>query len=816
VLEGDERPEWDFFISYTQRDQQWAEWIAWELEEAGHRVLIQAWDFVGGSNWVRGMQQGVSQAGRTLAVLSPDYLESVYGEAEWQAAWRDDPRGEQRKLLVVRVADCQRPGLLAGVVGVDLFGVGEAEAKQRLHRLVQGAIRGRLRPTTRPAFPPSARAVPQRVSFPEGLPSVWNIPARNPNFTGRADMLADLDRALGAGPTVTVSAVHGMGGVGKTQLATEYAYQHASRYDVMWWIAAEESATIPDQFAALAAQLGIDASGDPLAVRAAVHDRLRQANGWLLIFDNVDSATEVRDWIPTSPQRPGIPGHVLITTRRGGFRSLGGVLDINVLDIEPAIKLLRTRVPDIDPASAEEIAEFLGRLPLALTQAAAYLDATGMPAAEYLQLLRTRTAEMLRRGEMAEGANATVATLWDLSLQRLANYRPAAVQLLDLCAYLAPDAIPLDLFTNHAYLLPEPLAREAADPLEFTELLAALVDYSLVKRSAGELQLHRLVQAAIRARHFVQHAGSESTEWLPFDVALRLLLSDAPSRIIEAPENWPRWAILLPHVLAATGLDANGSVAQSFDIDASWLLDRAGTYLQVHGRLHAARRLLERALSIAETADGPEHRRVGAALNNLALVLRDLGDPAAARPLLERALSIAETADGPEHPNVGIHLGTLASVLRDLGDPAAARPLLERAVGITEAAYGPEHPHVGIYLGSLALVLRDLGGPAAARPLLERAVDITEAAYGPKHPHVGTYLGHLALVLRDLGEPAAARPLLERAVGITEAAYGPEHLHVGIYLSHLAPMLQDLGDPAAAQPLLERAKAIRERTRDEH
>jgi hypothetical protein len=153
VLEGEERRGWDFFISYTQRDRQWAEWIAWELEESGYRVLVQAWDFVAGSNWIQGMQQGVEKAERTIAVLSSDYLESVYGKAEWLAAWGSDPAGEQRKLLVVRVVDCDRSGLLAGVVGEDLFGVSEAIAKQRLHRMVQGAIQGRLKPSTPPDLP---------------------------------------------------------------------------------------------------------------------------------------------------------------------------------------------------------------------------------------------------------------------------------------------------------------------------------------------------------------------------------------------------------------------------------------------------------------------------------------------------------------------------------------------------------------------------------------------------------------------------------------------------------------------------------------
>lgn len=145
---------WDFFVSYAQTDRAWAEWIAWQLEADGYQVLIQAWDMVPGSNWIHLMQEGVRQASRTVAVLSAAYVESAFAATEWQATWREDPLGEQRKLLVFRVADCERPGLLAGVVSVDLFGVAEAAASTRIKSAVRGALTGRTKPSAEPAFPP--------------------------------------------------------------------------------------------------------------------------------------------------------------------------------------------------------------------------------------------------------------------------------------------------------------------------------------------------------------------------------------------------------------------------------------------------------------------------------------------------------------------------------------------------------------------------------------------------------------------------------------------------------------------------------------
>jgi hypothetical protein len=163
---GDARDGWDFFLSYTQADKAWAEWVAWVLEEDGYRVLIQAWDFVPGTNWILGMQAGIDKSTRTIAILSDDYLASVYGSAEWQATWALDPAGAWRSLLVVRVADCPRRGLLAAVVGVDLFGLDDVAASAQLRAMIKAALSGRAKPSVKPKFPGTKRVVPREPQFP--------------------------------------------------------------------------------------------------------------------------------------------------------------------------------------------------------------------------------------------------------------------------------------------------------------------------------------------------------------------------------------------------------------------------------------------------------------------------------------------------------------------------------------------------------------------------------------------------------------------------------------------------------------------------
>jgi len=211
----------------------------------------------------------------------------------------------------------------------------------------------------------------------------------------------------------------------------------------------------------------------------------------------------------------------------------------------------------------------------------------------------------------------------------------------------------------------------------------------------------------------------------PLRVALALLRADTPGNVDTTPQSWPRWQVLLPHVLAATAhTDPTVTTGTAVPTDAAWLLGEAGVYLWVHARLAEARPLFERALAIDETAYGPDHPQVAIRLSTLALTLRDLGEPGNARPLFERALAIDETAYGPDHPKVAIRLNNLALTLRDLGEPGNVRSLLERALTIDEASYGPDHPTVALGLNNLAWILRNLGEPDKARPLEERAAAI--------------------------------------------------------------------------------------------
>jgi hypothetical protein len=293
---------------------------------------------------------------------------------------------------------------------------------------------------------------------------------------------------------VTVEALFGLGGVGKTQLAIEYAHRYAADHWLVCWIDAEHPALIGAQLAALVSELGLPAAGPVIDATDAVLAELRARSGWLLVLDNAQRAEDVVAVLPTAGM-----GHVLVTSRHRGWGGIGGRTEVDVLTRAETTRLLRRRLPELDEDLADSLAEELGDLPLAAAQAAGYLEATAIPPATYLRRFRTRRHTLLDRGHVI-GYHGTLDTAWTLSLDRLRQEAPAAVRLLHVAAFLAPEPIPLRWFTGHQQALQGPLGGATADPYDLDEVVGSIVGYSLGRRVGDQLQIHRLVQAAIRHR----------------------------------------------------------------------------------------------------------------------------------------------------------------------------------------------------------------------------------------------------------------------------------------------------------------------------
>ncbi|GGM60830.1 hypothetical protein GCM10007977_072930 [Dactylosporangium sucinum] len=606
---------------------------------------------------------------------------------------------------------------------------------------------------------------------------------------GRDELLAGIAGRLAGG----VVALCGLGGVGKTTAALEYAYRHLDAYALVWMFHAEEATALLAQFHDLAELLdpaGLLDRADPVA---RVHGALAHRPGrWLLVFDNVRDRAAVRRWLP-----PKGNGHTLITTQDGHWPA-SQAIHVDGLRRQAAVQFLLNQAGEYDTASAEAIADELGGLPLALAQAGGFVASTGRSLAEYLNLLQHERAELLGRGAPTEHRTSVVAT-WRLAFEDLAETNPGAIALLRLLSCLAPEDIPFRLLLDATAQLPPDLAPAVASDLQqlrattfaLDDAVAGLRRHSLIGPPGAVVSVHRLVQAVT----LDQLTPDERQAW---QTAAADLVEAAVPIDVNVRDAWPVCAQLLPHALAV--LDPIGM--------AMWRLARslgnAGDYATAHT-------VWQTLADAHETNLGPDHPDTLTTRANLARWTGYAGDAARARDLYAELLPVRERVSGPDHPDMLTDRANLAYWTGEAGDPARARDLFAELLPVRERVSGPDHQNTLNARANLARWTGNAGDAARARDLFAELLPVLERVSGADHPETLTDRANLAYYTGRAGDAERARDLFAELLPVREQVSGPDHPSTLITRANLAHWTGEAGDPARARELFAELLPVRER-----
>jgi tetratricopeptide (TPR) repeat protein len=769
-------PPADLYLSYVPEDRMWADWISAVLGEAGFRVLRQDTSVTAGAIARDEAQRGAESAGRTIAVLSPAYLRSPQARGVWESLAAADPAGTGRRLIPVRVGEVPLSAPFGDRMIVDLTRRDANQAREELLRAIG-------RPADAIQHPADYSA--QELRFPRAIPPVWNVPGRNAAFTGRNEVLGKLRDQLASSSQAVVLplALYGLGGVGKTQVALEYAHRYMADYDVVWWVSAEQREMINPALAELAARLGIRVGDSMTEAAQAAREALRRGtpySNWLLVFDNADDPEELK------PFFPGGPGHVMVTSRNPLWSRVAEPVEIDVFQRTESVEHLQRRVPGLSDADARLVAEKLGDLPLAIEQAGAWLAETGTPAAVYMQELDFQLTSMLELTQPVDYP-VPVAVTWRLSFDRLREQSPAAAKLLELCAFFGPEPISLQLlYSDEMMKALVPLDSRLKERVVLGQLIRQITRFALAKvdQANNSMQVHRLVQAVIKA----QLNTPEERDFAMHEVHKVLVGARPRQGDTDDPANWERYAYIWPHL--------GPSEAEECDEEEETrqlLIDRV-RFLWKRGEFEEAFAFGKRIEPRWKQWLGEDDRQTLYLRFHLANVLRSQGKYQDARKedtdILERQRRVL----GDSHPHTLQTFGSLAADLRGLGEFVESLKLDRQAYEKLKDIFGEEHPSTLSAANNLAVDLRWSGDYFAARDLDRETLALRREVLSDRHPYTLHSEAMLARDLRETGEYAESAELLRDIYSRYVEILGEDFVDTLRTAKSLAVSLRKLGN----------------------
>ncbi|MDQ2903752.1 MAG: FxSxx-COOH system tetratricopeptide repeat protein [Chloroflexota bacterium] len=643
-------------------------------------------------------------------------------------------------------------------------------------------------------------------------PASWMIPyRRNAYFTARDEVITSLFQAFHKEHSIIqVQAICGLGGLGKTHTAIEYAYRYRTHYQAIYWLQADSPTTLLSQIVKLAEDLGLGEKyeQDFHSAVAAVRRWFEAHDNWLLILDNLEDLHLLHSYVPLMHQ-----GYVLYTTRLQATGTLANCVEIEKMHPdEGALCLLRRakilapdasleQASEADRLHARELSLLMDGLPLGLDQAGAYIEEVGCGVQGYLQRYQRHRATLLGRRGSATDHLDPVATTWSLSFTQTQQASQTAADILHLCAFLEPETIAEEILSAVASEdgACSRLEESGADLLWLDDSIGVLRNFSLVQRSPENrtLNIHRLIQAVLRDGMDDQ----TRRQWATKAVC-------AVQRVfpIVSFSNWQQCQRYLPQALACADLIAQWHIVT---LEAAGLLHQTGHYLHERAHYTEAEPLYEQARAIYEQLLGTEHPGIAPILESQASLYEALWKDEQAEPLYQQALAIHTHAPGPESVDLAESITKVAFFYYKKGQYEQAEPLCQQAVAIFERLLGPEHIKVAESLSNLAVLYQERGFLARAEPLHQRALAIREQAFGAAHPDVATILKRLGGLYHEQGHYIKAASFYTRALRIREQVLGPDHPQVAASLRNLAMLYQNQGKYDRVRPLYQRALAIR-------
>ncbi|GHP00081.1 tetratricopeptide repeat protein [Reticulibacter mediterranei] len=794
------------FCSYAHEDEIWLRKLEKHLSLLQRHGLISFWYnrlLPLGTDWAKDVDAHLETASLILLLVSADFFASDYCYGiEMKRALEREAAGEARVLpILVRSADyTDAPFAHLQALPTDAKPIASWQYKDAALTDVAAGIRRVIVEE----LPNLTASTPRASKLP-----IRNIPfARNHLFRGRDTELAQLQTQLQQNKTAktsTMLAITGLGGMGKTQLAIEYAYEHSHQYQAVLWVRADTIETLNASYNELAMLLNLPEKNlvEQPQIITAVKTWLKTHSHWLLILDNVNDVSILQDFLP-----PDFAGSVLLTTQVGALGKFAKRFEVKKFSEEIGIDFLFRRsgtledphAPEtLDPQereAARDIVRELDGLPLALDQAGAYIERTSCGFQGYLNLYRKERKQLLKeRGEQEDDHPAPVATTWQLAFQRIAKANPAAADLLRLCAFLASDDIPEAFITEGASELPSSLQKLARSPLKLNAAIAELQKYSLISRNpvTQTLDVHRLVQAVIR------DAMTKHVERMWEGRAVRVVAAVFPNGRYE---TWDQCMRYLPHAQLCISSIRGHTI---WTYEAAQLLHTIGFYLYKRARYLEAESLYSLARTIAETMRETKPLLTATILNKLGNLYHALRGPEDPEALLLEAFSLRKDVAGPDHLDTAESFNDLARLYYVRADYETAESFYLRALAIREKQLG-ETLLTAESLQQLGNLYHVQGDYKRAEPLYQQALVIQQRHLGPDHLDTLDTLECLLYLHHTHGTDSESgyQSILDARLRML----GTEHQHTAISLYGLARFYKDRQDYARAEPLYQQALAI--------